>query len=112
VLPAVACVIVNSCDEYFIPDDAWAMRHIHIPVLTLPLTIGGGMFARHGATQVTFSYNVAVSGAGATAPPAAAALGVSSSVGAAGAVRRCCLLLCITCSPHKISAETRFCGPV
>ena len=53
---AVACLVVNYCDEFVVPKDRWAAARIVIPVLTLPLTIGGGMLARHGAPQISFSF--------------------------------------------------------
>lgn len=53
---AVAVIMVNYCDEFVVPKDSWAEVRITIPVLTLPLTIGGGMLSRHGAESVSFSF--------------------------------------------------------
>ncbi len=53
---AVACIVVNYRDEFVVPKDRWAASRIAIPVLTLPLTIGGGMLARHGAQDISFSF--------------------------------------------------------
>eukprot|EP01051_Picozoa_sp_SAG22_P016194 SAG22_NODE_2242_length_2801_cov_5.757957_1_plen_438_part_00 len=77
-LGAVACIVVNHEHEFFQPvaaiGDELAAARIDLPVLALPLTIGAGMLASHGALAVTFSYGggdggVAISP---TAAPAAA----------------------------------------
>jgi hypothetical protein len=54
---AEAVVLVNYCSKTDRPvADKWPEGTIQIPVVTLPLTVGGGMLARHGSTDVSFCY--------------------------------------------------------
>jgi RNA recognition motif-containing protein len=81
---AVACILVNYCDEFVVPKDKWAESRITIPVLTLPLTIGGGMLARHGADNISFSFDTSggdASTLGDVAAQAAADDDVESTIG-------------------------------
>lgn len=70
----MACIVVNHLHEFFQPTDDWAAANVTIPVLTLPLTIGAGMLARHGGAEVAFRYGCAA-GLGGSCTPAVAAGG-------------------------------------
>ena len=70
---AEAVVLVNYNDHVAKLEDKWAEGAITIPVLTMPLTIGSGMLARHGTVDLSFSFgDNATNGLAATGSEASA----------------------------------------